>query len=145
MEQMKLFLNAIETDAAFDEEIHALIAEGKITEIVEAAARKGFTITETQFREHMDNRSGREELSEEALEDIAGGSSSGNGTYGNPYVSIGCWLITSRTVGTDYPCERIVCKKHVSDGEQGSGWYRCKCWGTGDCVKQLHFVWGRCR
>jgi len=141
MNPMKEFITAVQTDAAFDEEIHALLQDGRITELLEAAARKGFIITETDLRAHIDGKFTKEELSEEALEGIAGGS--GDGTFSSPYISDGCWFIEEKRVERNL-CSRLVCKKGVlAIGKEA--WYQCHCWGTSRCRDKEHHVNYACR
>ena len=147
MEQMKLFIEAIETDNAFSEEIHALLQEGKITELLEAAARKGFSITEADLREYMEGNS-REELPEESLEGISGGSQ-GNGTISSPFTSESCWYLRGES-NSIFHCKRISCKAVVLDDPYGQhplkgDWYQCSCWGTPRCVNSRHHVNHACQ
>jgi len=136
MNPMNEFITAIETDAAFEEKIHAGWGEGKISEVVEAAAQKGFTITEADLREQMDNRNKSEELSEDALEEISGGSG-GAGTISNPYTSETCWFLGGILNKRD--CFRLSCKAKVN-----GVYLQCCCWGQ-RCYKNQHHIDKACR
>jgi len=139
MNPMKEFITAVQTDAAFDKEIHSLLREGKIAEVVEAAARKGFVITEADLREHLENKGAGNELPEEALENIAGGARSddSDGTAFKPYTSETCWFLSG--LFDKSKCARLTCIGKTWVGTEGAGpWYRCSCWGTSNCVDKNH-------
>ena len=140
MNQIKEFIMAVQTDAAFDEKIHALLQDGKITELLEAAEQKGFSITETDLREYREGKGVDNELPEEALENIAGGNSGlPDGSYGNPFISEECWFLGVHNKHASYIlCERLGCKKIANSKKDGVGWHRCKCWGTGRCRRSHH-------
>jgi len=139
MEQMKEFITAVQTDAAFDQEIHSLLGEGKIAELLEAATQKGFSITESDLREHLENKGAGNELPEEALENIAGGSRSDNsdGTAYKPYTSETCWFLSG--LFNKSKCARLSCKGKTFVDSTGRGpWYQCCCWGTSNCIDKIH-------
>jgi len=145
MEQMKSFIAAVQADAAFNEEIHSLLGDGKIAEVIEAAARKGFTITEADIPENSEIKDAEicgsinGELTEEALENVAGGT---GGDAGNPYRSPTCWFYSLS--GGD-KCTRTTCKKPVYQLPLLiPQWYICNCFGTARCVGSLHHVPNAC-
>jgi len=143
MEYMKSFIAAIETDAEFNEEIHALLGDGKVAEVVEAAIRKGFTITEGGLQEYFEGRIN--ELPEDELENVTGGSSGTgetDGTVNNPHISKTCWFL--RRPLTETFCARLGCKKECNV-EGVTAWYLCSCWGTSRCVNYRHHKDSACR
>jgi len=142
---MKSFITAIETDAEFNDEIHSLLRDGKITEVVEAAAKKGYTITEADLREHLEGngakvgRKASEVLTEEALENVAGGESS----LFQPRISETCWFMTGFTGAKG--CIRFSCKAQVIIGFGRTEWYQCSCYGTSNCVDGQHHTNSACK
>ena len=144
MEQINLFIEAIETDSAFGEEIHALTKDGKFTEVIKAAAQKGFTITEAELREHLvvegaeTGNSASGELTEEDLENVAGGQ----GDYDNPYRSLTCWF---KAPGDFNRCDRISCTKLVEISLLKFRWFKCSCHGTPACVDKVHHMRKACK
>jgi len=144
MNPMKEFITAVQTDAEFNEEIHALQDDGKMSAIIEAAARRGFTITKTDFCNYLDNRHTTEELSEEHLENVVGGSQ-GNGSGSNPFVSDSCWFFQEPTYeGHPHMCRRLSCKKPVREDGVYFVWYQCHCYGTSNCIGKRHCMIGTC-
>ena len=146
MEQMASFITAVETDAEFSEEIHALMGDGKIAEVLKVAARKGFPITETELHEHLKSKG--KELSEEELKDIAGGSSGSEGEPGsfiNPLVSETCWFIKSVGLGNDNYCMRLSCRMPVYVSLFAQPVYICNCHGTSRCRNGYHHTTSACR
>ena len=69
-ENMKKFLEAVSKDEALKSELEALVKDGKAKDekaFIEFAAKKGFTLTEDDFKQEEG------ELSEDELQAIAGG------------------------------------------------------------------------
>jgi len=139
---MNEFITAIETDAEFNEEIHALLGDGKIAKIVEAAAKKGFAITEAALQEHLESRV--KELPEEALENIAGGAAESDGSMSSPHTSESCWFIKKPGSVSLNGCFRLSCKAKCH-GASGYMWYQCNCWGTPRCTWNKHHTDEACR
>jgi len=141
MEQMKAFIAEIETDVEFNKEINSLLKDGKVTEIVQLAARKGFTITEDDLREQLaakgteTGESTNGVLEEEALENVAGGHSSSG-------VHLGCNLKcvyspNSQEIKVIEGIQYINCFSPL-----GINCLHCGCRGTNRCIDRWH-IYGR--
>ena len=141
MKQWKDLILALETDAALNEEFYILLKDGKIAEIVDAAARKGFTITETELREYLGDggtkteKNPSEVLTEEALESVAGGT--------NYTVSKSCWFLGGS--GDPNRCTRWICYKTVQLQVLKFETQQCYCYGTSRCVDKMHHKVHACR
>ena len=140
MEQMKSFIAAIETDVEFNEEIHSLLKDGKITEIVQSAARKGFIITEADLREQLEAKgtetgeSTNGVIKEEALENVAGGQ----GSFGMSPCNSECSFNAGYKEAIKFinGVQRTSCLSPL-----GIKCIHCGCRGTDRCIDRWHIYW----
>ena len=156
MKQIREMIELMESDSAFEEDIRLLVKSGKVKDVVEAAARGGFTVTENDWLEvinfsrtmsvdRADIPSIYEEVDEEQLESIAGGGPTTEvGDYWNPYISNNCWF-WNPICDDAKRCMRTSCKQMRFDGDKGEGWYQCCCFNNGWCVKNIHHIAGTCK
>jgi len=153
MEQIKLMFEKIETDKEFAEEMQAPIEEGDTEAIIVAAEKNGFNITEADWQEYTkwlesmsDKIDSIIDLSEEALEDVAGGYPNGDGSQSRPWRSTYCWFEgpggsefrdgMSRKYCKAWQCKAWLSKLTAPGGKDG--YYMCRCWGTDKCVGCWH-------
>ncbi|MCL2603790.1 MAG: Nif11-like leader peptide family RiPP precursor [Defluviitaleaceae bacterium] len=155
MEKLQLILAAMETDMAFAEEMNPLFENEKVAEIIAAAKKKGFEVTEADWKGYTEwvegltaEHGGTKELNEDDLDAVAGGTG-GSG-------STGCFYIGSRDIGDAKErdqngrvgfggrlanwCKSPSCKALIPYRllTGGSNWVTCPCWGTSNCVNKWH-------
>ena len=119
MEQIKLFLEKAQSDSDLAAKLEEMrVNDAGVEEFITLAAEYGFTITKEEL-EQPPKVSG--EISEELLEDIAGGRTNGSN----------CWFKPHGTENNDrYSCSnKGVCRFYKD---------RCKCFGTINCEEGGH-------
>ena len=138
MNQIKAMFEEMENNADFNKEITDLIEKGNLSDVLEAASKKGINITEADWDAYRISESKRkkQKLSEAELTDVAGGK---DGTISNPRKSTNCFFIRNFMAKTEiiYGEKRDLCARlwclNVQDG-----YWECRCWGTIDCIDKWH-------
>jgi len=124
MKQLKAFTEKAKSDQKLSEKLDALGAKGAgIDEYIELAAEYSFTVT----KDELEKIEMTEELSEEELEEVSGGS---NKTSGN------CFFTPTGERKYIFAAERIKCNSFC-------GWDKwcCDCWGRpATCRDKWHMV-----
>lgn len=108
---MKLFLEKLSQDAALAEKAEK---ETRIPALIALAAELGISLTEEDFRRS-------EELSDDELDAVAGGSDS----------SCGCIIGGAGRVGPNKTTEKLCVCVAGGGGEYANGECRCACVGFG--------------
>jgi len=144
MEQIKAMFEAMGKDESLAEKIQQAIKEGETSKIIAEAKQNGFNFTETDWQEYVEwskslstETKGKEEISEENLENVAGGFWPGSMT--NPH-KVDCWFRGAGEPQTKYGTMRYLCGtslcKAIPFGQ--TQWYQCICWGTDRCIEKWH-------
>ncbi|MCL2603791.1 MAG: Nif11-like leader peptide family RiPP precursor [Defluviitaleaceae bacterium] len=150
MGQFQLMLEAMADDEAFGGEMKPLFEKLSVAEIIAAAKKKGFEITEADWQGYLDwqktllasSDSDTNELNEKDLEAVAGG-------FLISYVrDHKCWFHgdTSATQNVLYRdgAFRVRCRQFACRGfspfepDRDKTWKMCRCFGTNDCVGSWH-------
>ena len=152
MEQIKAMYEEMEKDADFGEEIARLFEKGTVADVLSAASKKGFNITEAEWEEYRNKaeEERRQKLSEEELADVAGGILEHilkKGNRVNPHKSSSCYKNLSpakefRNGVERQKCVSPSCAKQINYGQHQGDWFECRCWGTNHCVGMWHNAHG---
>ena len=138
MEQITAMFSEMDNDVEFNAEISELIEKGILADVLSAASKRGFNITEADWNVYRISMSKKRTqiLTEAELADVSGGGSGGQIT--NPKKSKNCFFVrnTNNDGVTRSKCQRLICTK-LDDG-----WWICRCWGTDACVDRMHKISG---
>jgi len=147
MEQIKALFEAMENDAALQEEMLAIIADGKVADIIAAAGKKGFTFSEADWQEYLgwskelDTEADPQQIPAEDLEQISGGS--GGAPPETDVTPVECWFHAAsekqfRDGAWRKKCNQFSCTAFILS----KGICRCGCYKTNRCVNSWHLAEG---
>jgi len=132
MEQLKAFIEKAVSDKELMDKLGALGEKGAAAdEVVALAADYGFTVT----AEEVDEARAYNELSEEQLEEVAGG-------FEDEEDSAPCWFYASGDPEYRHGANRKRCRQLVCKWAFGKSKTKCVCYGTEKCIDCWHYAGG---
>ena len=133
MEQLKAFIEKAESDKELMDKLGALGEKNAgADDVVVLAAEYGFTVT----AEEVDEARANSELSEEQLEEVAGGVEDDSAQ------SYYCWFYASGDPEYRHGANRKRCRQLVCKWAFGKSKTKCACYGTDKCIDSWHYSGG---